>query len=389
MKKAIILLLSVQFFVYLGFGIIIPVLPEVIVQHGWAEMHVGGLLTVYALASFFTAPLWGSLSDRIGRKPLILTGLIGFSLSFIIFALFVDYLPILYLSRIVGGLFSGALYTAVTGFIGDLSSDEERNKYMGFMGMSIGLGFIFGPAIGGILGDISIATPFITSAILTALLCVYAYFVLEEPTKRKPNDKARSIIPKGANVLLQHRVRYLFIFSFLVTFMLAGVESTFQLFQMDRIDITTKQIGSLFMFSGFVDAAIQGGVVRRIKDGTETTWLIGAQIITAIGMILFTLTNSLVFAGVALCVFTAGNALARTCVVSLSSKESGGRYGTAAGLTYSMDNLGRILGPLFFTWVFTQQANLGFYISSAIAILSIGLIVIFTASKKTLRHQEI
>ena len=386
MKKAILLLMSVQFLVYLGFGIIIPVLPEVIVEQGWDELHVGGLLTVYSLASFFTAPLWGMLSDKLGRKQLILTGLIGFSLSFVIFSLFIHNLLILYVSRVVGGLFSGALYTAVTGFIGDISSEEDRNKYMGFMGMSIGLGFIFGPAIGGVLGHYSLQLPFIVSASLIALLFIYASLVLKEPEKHKEVNK-RALVPKGASTMLQFRVRYLFLFSFLVTFMLAGVEATFQLFQMDRIQITPLQIGTLFMFSGFVDAAIQGGVVRRIKNGTETSWLIGAQVITAIGMILFTLTFNLFFAGLALCVFTAGNALTRTCVVSLSSKESGGQYGTAAGLSYSMDNLGRILGPLFFTWLFTISANVGFYISAAIAICSIVLIFIYKNAKKSLRYQ--
>ena len=90
MKKSLFILMSIQFLVYLGFGIIIPVLPEVILQQNYNEVHVGGLLTVYALASFFTAPLWGMLSDRIGRKSLILIGLIGFSLSFWLFSLFYD-----------------------------------------------------------------------------------------------------------------------------------------------------------------------------------------------------------------------------------------------------------------------------------------------------------
>lgn len=385
MKKALLLLMSIQFLVYLGFAIIIPVLPEVIVAQKWDELHVGGLLTVYALASFFTAPLWGQLSDRIGRKQLILIGLIGFCLSFIIFSLFMENLFILYVSRIIGGLFSGALYTAVTGYVGDMSTNENRNKYMGFMGMSIGLGFIFGPAIGGMLGHISLQLPFIVSAALLALLFIYALFVLREP-ERKGEANKRAIVPQGASNLFKFRVRYLFLFSFFVTFILAGVEATFQLFQIEKISITPLQLGYLFMFSGFVDAAIQGGVVRKIKDGKEVSWLIGAQFVTAFGLLLITFTSNLFFAGLALCVFTAGNALARTCVVSLTSKESGGKYGTAAGLTYSMDNLGRIIGPLLFASLFKIGGSFTYYTALVIAVFSILIILLFRGSTKSLRE---
>lgn len=386
MKKSIILLMSVQFFVYLGFGLIIPILPEVVVQQGFHSMHVGGLLTIYSLASFFTAPFWGALSDKMGRKKLILIGLLGFCISFLMISFFIDSLPMLYISRIVGGLFSGALYTAVTGFIGDMSTDENRNKYMGFMGMSIGLGFIFGPALGGLLGQISLKLPFTISSILIFLLFIYASIVLKEPERHRETVK-REIVPKGASTLFQYRVRYLFLFSFIVTFLLAGVESTLQLFQMDKINITAAQLGSLFLFSGFVDFLVQGGLVRHIKDGSEEKWLMGAQVVTAIGLFLFTFTSSLAFAGFALCVFTAGNALARTLNTSLASKESGGKYGTAAGLTYSMDNLGRILGPLFFTWIFTIKANSTYYTSAAIAIASIVVILLFKFSNKSLREK--
>lgn len=385
MKKAILLLMSVQFFVYLGFGIIIPILPEVILEQGFSKIHVGGLLTIYALASFFTAPFWGALSDRTGRKKLILVGLIGFSLSFFLFALFMENLPLLYASRVVGGFFSGALYTAVTGFVADMTDEENRNKYMGLMGMSIGLGFIFGPAIGGILGDVSLQLPFIASGTLTLLLLVYAGIILKEPEKRGDANK-RSIIPKGGAMLWTYRIRYLFLFSFMVTFLLAGLEATFQLFQIDKIEITPLQLGYLFMASGFVDAIVQGGIVRRVKNGAETKWIIGATIVTALGLFLLPFTSSLLWAGVALSIFTGGNALARTVLVSLTSKESGGKYGTAAGMTYSMDNMGRIIGPLLFTWLFTQEAGNIYFISTILAILSIGLIIAFSKSSKSLRN---
>lgn len=387
MKKTILLLMSVQFFVYLGFGIIIPILPEVILAEGYSEVHVGGLLTIYALSSFFTAPLWGALSDRTGRKKLIMIGLLGFSLSFFLFAMFMHHILLLYVSRIVGGIFSGALYTAVTGFVADLTTEENRNKYMGLLGMSIGLGFIFGPAIGGVLGDIQLQLPFIASGTLTLFLTVYAFVILREPDRHNSANK-RALLPKGASTLWQYRIRYLFITSFIITFLLAGVEATFQLFQIDKIHITPLQLGYLFMASGLVDAAIQGGVVRRVKNGTETTWIIVAQIVTAIGLVLIPFSMNLLWAGFAMSVFTAGNALVRTVLVSLTTKEAGGMYGTAAGLSYSMDNMGRIIGPLLFTWIFTMQAGNMYFISAVVAILSIGLVFVFRKSTRSLKNVE-
>ena len=170
-----------------------------------------------------------------------------------------------------------------------------------------------------------------------------------------------------------------------MTFTLAGVEATFQLFQIENIQITPLQLGYLFMVSGFADAAIQGGVVRRIKDGAETKWLIGAQIVTAIGLFLIVASSNLVMAGLALAVFTAGNALARTCVVALTSKESGGKYGTAAGLTYSMDNLGRIIGPLFFALLFKFDATTMYYVAIGFALVTILFVVLFKKSTRSLR----
>jgi MFS family permease len=250
--------------------------------------------------------------------------------------------------------------------------------------MSIGLGFIFGPAIGGVLGDINLQVPFIASGILTLLILVYAGIILKEPERVGEANK-RQLLPKGGMMFWQYRIRNLFLLSFMVTLVLAGLESTFQLFQISKIDITPIQIGYLFMVSGFVDAGIQGGVVRRIKNGTETQWILGAQIVTAIGLILIPFSTNLFWAGFSLSVFIAGNALARTALVSLTSKESGGKYGTAAGMTYSMDNMGRIIGPLLFTWLFTKMNGDIYYISAILAIISIALVFMYRSSKKSLR----
>ena len=121
MKKILLILMSIQFLVYLGFGIIIPVLPEVILDQNYNEIHVGGLLTIYSLASFFTAPLWGMLSDRVGRKTLILVGLVGFSLSFWLFSLFFDSLIYALFIPCSWRIIFWGFYAAVTGFAADLS----------------------------------------------------------------------------------------------------------------------------------------------------------------------------------------------------------------------------------------------------------------------------
>src|SRR5699024_5200644 len=118
-------------------------------------------------------------------------------------------------------------------------------------------------------------------------------------------------------------------------------------------------------------------------------WIIGAQIVTAIGLLLIPFTTNLLWAGVALSVFTAGNALGRTVLVSLTTKESGGKYGTAAGMTYSMDNMGRIIGPLVFTWLLTNAHGYLYDVSATVALLSIMLVLIFTIANKTLKGKEV
>ncbi len=156
MNKQIGIIMLLLMTIFVGFGIIIPVLPEVVKGAG-AEYHNALLLSVYSAASFLMSPIWGGLSDRIGRRPIILIGLLGFSVSFLIFGFADGNLWVMYVSRILGGLFSGAATACAVAYVADITTAENRTKGMGMVGMSIGLGFIFGPAIGGIIkpmGDV-------------------------------------------------------------------------------------------------------------------------------------------------------------------------------------------------------------------------------------------
>ncbi|MBN8237204.1 MFS transporter [Halobacillus kuroshimensis] len=372
MKKTIGLLTLIQFFVYIGFGIIIPVIPELINNMNGSAVHIGWLLAVYSLASFLTARLWGSVSDQIGRRKVLLVGLLGFTISFLMFAMFIDQLTVLYVSRIIGGLFAGALYTGSMSYVADITTKENRNKYMGFVGMAIGLGFIFGPAIGGLLSKVSLSFPFYISAILMAITGVFTFLMLEES---KPEQESKEQ-PMSLKEQLTGNLLPLFAFTFVATLLLAGLEGTFQVYQIQKIDITPFQVGLLFMVSGLIDAAIQGGVMQKIKDGTETHWIIMGQVVSAGGLLLMPLSFNLWYAGLFLVIFTAGNALVRTCTISLITKKTP-RHGAATGTSFSLDSLGRVLGPVIFTWIFEMHTLATFLTASLLGILSVTLIIAF------------
>ncbi len=148
-KKVLAILFAVMFLVMVGFGIIIPVLPFYAEELGASPLELGLLMSVYSLMQFLFSPMWGRISDRIGRKPVLLLGISGLALSFFLMA-FASHLWMLFAARIIGGFLSAANMPTVMAYVADITTEENRSKGMGIIGASVGLGFIFGPAIGGI-----------------------------------------------------------------------------------------------------------------------------------------------------------------------------------------------------------------------------------------------
>lgn len=369
MKKILFIVYIIQFFVYVGFGMVIPILPEVVLQVQGGASHIGGLLAVYSLASFITAPTWGKLADRFGKKKVLLVGLGGFAAGFILFGLYLDNLSVMYLSRALSGVFSGALYAAAMSTIADLSDDTNRTKHLGLAGMAIGLGFLVGPASGGLLSVFGYHLPFfLAAAIMIALIPFVVAFMRDVQKKKYVADANVSWIPR-LKLPESRTLRTILIIAFVTAFLLAGLEGVFQVYGIDVFAMTPQQMGMLFLVSGIALAAVQGGVMRMVKTGQEFRWMIGAQILSASAFILMAVHFNLLLAGVFLVMFTVGNTIIRTLTLSLLTRASGTRTGYASGLQYSADSIGRITGPLLFALLYDWQQEGLFIMAGAAGLL--------------------
>ncbi|MFX3624362.1 MAG: MFS transporter [Ectobacillus sp.] len=363
-KKALPLLFAVMFLVMVGFGIIIPVMPFYAKQMGASPAQLGLLMAVYSLMQLLFAPMWGRISDRIGRKPVIMIGILGLGLSFFMMALS-SKLWMLFAARIIGGLLSSANMPTVMAYVADITSAENRSKGMGIIGASVGLGFIFGPAIGGLFSQENLSTPFYlagSSSLLTFLLVAFMLKESLSPEQRSQLSQKKEPLLKAFN----GPVSILFILQLIVTLSLAGLEATFAYFAADKAGLGSVQLGYIFMIMGLAGAVVQGGLVGRMtsKWGEGSVIQLGI-IISAIGFALILLVESFATAAVFLTVFGIGNGLIRPSVSSLLTKTSAAGHGSTTGLLSSFDSLGRIIGPPLGGWLFSVSIGLP-YISGII-----------------------
>ena len=368
LMKHIVFIMLVQFLIYFGFSMIIPVMPQLIVDYNVSTMHLGFVLAIYSIASFISAPFFGMLSDKIGRRPLLIVGLLVFALSFFVFAVMSHSLTVLYITRFVGGMASGALYTATTSMVADLTSVQERTKYMGLVGMSMGFGFVFGPGIGGMLGSVAMSMPFfMTSAVILVALIVAFLFIQET---YKPSTVPHGKITMAKEYFIQP-VGILLVATFFVMFMMSGMESTFQLLGQKLINITPGQMGVLFFIGGIFNVIVQGGIIRKLKDGQEYPAMIIGQALALIAFIMLPFMTGLVYAGVCIVLLMSGNALVKTLMTSQITKEAlSHEVGKLTATTYSLDSLGRIVGPIFFNLLFVMYYGLPFYFGALMVLLS-------------------
>lgn len=357
----------------IGFGIIIPLLPFYAETFGASPLMIGLLFASFSLAQLVAAPLLGAWSDRWGRRPILIMSLIGTVISFVMLAV-AQSLAMLFAARIVDGL-SGGNITTARAYIGDIATEENRAKSFGILGAAFGLGFIIGPALGGLFSHISYTAPIWAAAAITVLATLLAWFWLPETVHRvdavagSPWKALRELSGRAS-------LRRLLAIDFLYWSAFAVYQTTFALFGARRFGFDAAGTGYLLAAFGFLGVIVQvlmvGPVVKRF--GEKHTLIVGL-IFTAIGWGGSALTHSLpVFIGL-LVPGAIGIGLCNPSIVSLVSGAAGrheqGRVQGAAG---ALESLGRTLGPIWGNGALQFLGEGAAYGSAAIVLLGTAVI---------------
>ncbi|MBR7553083.1 MFS transporter [Allobacillus sp. GCM10007491] len=380
-KRILPILFSIMFLVMLGFGIIIPVLPYYAEELGATATELGLLMAVYSFMQFIFAPMWGRISDRIGRKPVIMIGIFGLSLSFFLLA-FSSHLWMLFVARIVGGFLSAANMPTVMAYVADVTSEEDRGKGMGIIGAATGLGFIFGPAVGGIFSKISLEAPFYIAGTLSFLTMIFVFFILKESIQladRKQRMKKRK---RAFGQALKSPMAMLYFLQFFISVSLSGLEATFAYFAAERAGLNAVSMGYVFMIMGLASAAVQGSMGVLTKKFGEIKVIQMGIAVSAAGLGLILLTENFLTAAVFLTIFGVGNGVIRPSVSSLLTKQAKSGHGEVTGYLSSFGSLGRIVGPVLGGTLYMVWIGLPYVSGIFLSAVAFGLFMIYVKKNR-------
>jgi len=403
-KKTALLFIFVTILVdVIGIGIILPIIPDLIMEltgEGTAAAVIYGmwLTTAFAGMQFLFSPVLGEISDRYGRRPILLIALLGLSIDYLIHA-WAPTITFLFIGRFLAGI-TGASFTVASAYIADISTPEEKAKNFGLIGAAFGLGFIIGPGIGGFFGEIDIRLPFYIAAGLTFANFVFGYFFVPEsltPENRRPINMLKMIPGVSLVSLRNYKGVLLLIFAFFLA-NLAGqaLPSTWSYYGIERYDWSPQEIGISLMVVGLLVAIAQGFLVGIVvkKIGKKRTIVIGFLLWT-IGMFLFSQASEPWMLYAFLIPYALGGVAGPTVqgVISnqVSEKEQGNLQGAITGLVSGTAILGQLIFSSVFYYFIRPDTEIYFpgapYALAAI-FLFIALLFAVLAMKKMGRMDE-
>ncbi len=358
----------------LGFGIIIPIMPFYITSMGASGSSLGLLMATFSIMQFIFAPMWGSLSDRYGRKPIIVVGVVGNILSQVMMG-FASQLWMLFVARALSGILSSATMPTAMAFAGDSTTHEDRPGALGMLGAAMSVGMVLGPGIGGLLAGRALSTPFFVAAGLSGVALLFVLVALPEslpPARRVQGKGVRG--PQIGEMwrALRSPIGFLFFLAFLLSFGLANFEGVFGLFALRRFSYGPQQVGSVMMLIGLLSGITQGGLTGvTTRRWGEVAVIRVAVFFTGIGFLLMLTASSFVTILLTVGFFVLSNAMIGPSVSSLVSKQSVGGQGMSMGLNNAFMSLGRIIGPVWAGVALDMNLSLPFLTGALVFFASV------------------
>jgi MFS family permease len=387
----------------LGFGIIIPLLPIYSSAYGASETQLGLLFACFSGMQFFFAPMWGRISDRIGRRPVLIGGLVGTALSYLVFAYAESIgvalhgamspgrgdpqrwtLGVLFASRVLAGFF-GANVSTASAYIADVTTPENRAKGMGLIGAAFGLGFTLGPALGGELSHLSVHLPGLAAAVLSLFAATFGWFKLVEPPRTERKFSRVFGFDQVRRAFADPRIGWVLVLAFLSIFAFSCFESMFLPFGLQKywtyfgLDqplfaassaqklAAGRYAGRYLFVVGMISALIQGGLIRRLVPRFgETRLIVAGPLLLAAGLAIIGASTSWSMVILGCVVMPCGFGINNPSVNSLVSRAApGDQQGAYLGLQQSLASLARMTGPPCAGWLFQHVGAPAPFVSAA------------------------
>ena len=380
-KKNLMLIIAISnlFLIFTGVGLVIPVMPLLMEDMHFNGAIMGMMLSVFSITQLLASPIMGYLSDKLGRKMMIVLGMLLFAISEFIFG-FANDKYIFYLSRGLGGVAAALLMPAVTAFVADMTTVEQRPKAMGYVSAAISGGFIIGPGIGGVLASLGHRVPFFVAGMIAIVGCLLTQSILIEPLhdiqfkKSSQNTNAKEIVRE---FLTKPGVLFIFIIIFISSFGLQAFESIYTIMTTIIFGFNPAQIAVIITVSGILALFFQlflfDHIIRKISEIglIQITFFVSAIFIFIIA---FT-KNSTIFVIATFVVFLAFD-LFRPAVTTYLSKIAGENQGTINGLNSTFTSFGNIIGPVASGTLFDINQHFPYYISASILLIT-GILSLF------------
>ncbi len=379
LDSRLILVAATAFLYLLGLGVLFPVLPYFGRELGLSEFEVGLLAGSYALASVVTAPFWGRFSDRYGRRPALLLGLVGFSLAFGLFGLGTSFWQLLG-ARLLGGVLAAATQPAIMSYTVDITPPERRNVALGMVGAAFGLGALAGPVVGGLLSDFGYRVPFFATAGIGAFTALaVALFVRESltPEIREETRRRRALLA-GSGLGMRRIAAGLapfLAFSLLVQTGRSGFESPIGFLVDDRLAGDAASVGFLLGGAGIAAVIVQGGALRGLaRRYSDHQLMVAGTLLQVLGLLGLGFAPSWTWLVASALVLAAGSALLTPTFTAALSRAAEDVQGEAQGLNASAQSLGRAAGPMIFTLLYQQTGTVVPYLGAAL-LTALGLVL--------------